>query len=165
MSHFATDIRIFRKIVKNSLGGEVYALSDMVAQMLSLEDLYGPFECVKPGVAGLEDCGSLFTSLETKNMIAETYLVRHRAIIQQALGEGDLENVYWLPGTGNPAGGLTKVRSDMFPFLRLLESGGFRRIQLRPPGGCSLEGVRIPRGALEFIRACARGGRDPVLSG
>ena len=58
-------------------------------------------------------------------MISEESLVRHFLSIQQAWGEGDLENAHWLPGTGEPADGLTRVRSDMVPPLRLLESGRF----------------------------------------
>ena len=69
-------------------------------------------------------------------MVAEKYLVRHFLSIQQALEEGELENAYWLPGTENPADGLTKVRSDMV-LLRLLESGGFRQGRLRPLKGAA----------------------------
>ena len=58
-------------------------------------------------------------------MIGEKYLVRHFLSIHQALGAGEPEGAYWLPGTGNPAGGLTKVRSDVDPLPRLLEFGGF----------------------------------------
>ena len=76
-------------------------------------------------MVGLEDCESLFTRIKTKKMIPEKYLERHFLSIQQALGAGDLENAYWLPGTENPADGLTKVRSDVVPLLRLLESGSF----------------------------------------
>ena len=43
-------------------------------------------------------------------MITEKYLAR-----QQALEEGEMENTYWLPGTENPADGLTKVRGDLVP--------------------------------------------------
>ena len=53
-------------------------------------------------------------------MIAEKYLVRHFLSIHHAL-EGELDNVYWAPSTENPAGGLTKVRSDMALLLRLSE--------------------------------------------
>ena len=70
-------------------------------------------------------CESPATRLKEKKMIAEKYLERHFLSIQQALGEGDLENAYWLPGTENPADSLTKVRGDVVPLLRLLESGAF----------------------------------------
>ena len=121
-----------RKMEKTSLGGEVYALSEMVNHMLLLKEFYGPFEGMDPGVEGLEDCESLLTHLKTEKMIAEKCLVRRFLSIQQFLGEGDLENANWLPGTENPADSLTKVRSDMVPLLRLLESGAFCPGHLRP---------------------------------
>ena len=55
--------------------------------------------------------------------------------IRQALGKGDLENAYWLPLAENPADGFTKVRGDVVPLLRLLESGRYCLVQLRPLGG------------------------------
>ena len=104
-SHFALGIEFARKMVKSSLGSEVYALSEMVDRILLLRDFYWPFK--------------------TERMIAEGYSVHHFLSIRQALDEGDLGNAYWLPGAENPADGLTKVRSDMVPLLRLLESGLF----------------------------------------
>ena len=99
--------------------------------MLLLQDWYGPSWGIDPGEVGLENCESLFTHLKTK-IIAEKYLARHFSGIQQALEGGDLENAYWLPGTEGPADGLTKMRSDAVPLLRLLESGEFCPGQLRP---------------------------------
>ena len=72
------------------------------------------------------------THLTTREVVAEEYLVRHFPSTPQALGEGELENAHWLPGTGNPAQGLTEVRSDVAPLLRLLESGRFNPGHLRP---------------------------------
>ena len=69
-------------------------------------------------------------------MLAEKYWVRHFLSIQQALGEGELDNAYSAPGTEKPADGLTKVRSDTVPLLRLLRPGHFNPGSLRP-----LEGV------------------------
>ena len=80
-------------------------------------------------------CESLFTHLKTRQMVAEKYLVRHFPSTPQALGAGDLENAYWLPGSENPAGGLTRVRSDVVPILRLLESGELRPGHLPPLKG------------------------------
>ena len=94
-----------------------------------------PFEGINPRVVGLEDCGSLFTLLETKKMIAEGYLVRHFLSIQHGVEAGDLGDEYQPPGTDSPADGLTRVRIDMVPLPRLLESGRFRPGQLRPPKG------------------------------
>ena len=84
-------------------------------------------------LGGLEDCERLFTLLTTKTMIAEENLVRHFLSIQPALEEGELENAYWLPGTGNPADGPTEVRSYMVPLPRRFKTGGFRPGQLRLP--------------------------------
>ena len=52
--------------------------------------------------------------------------------IQQSLGDGELENVYWFPGTEYPADGLTKLRSELGPILALLETGIFLPGFLRP---------------------------------
>ena len=41
--------------MKSSLGGEVYALSEMVDHMLLLKDFRGPFESRNSGAVGLED--------------------------------------------------------------------------------------------------------------
>ena len=64
-------------MVKSSLGGEVYALSETAGRMLLLEDFYGPFEGMNPGAGGLEDWGSLFPRLKTQEMIAGMHLGRH----------------------------------------------------------------------------------------
>ena len=68
-------------------------------------------------------------------MIAEDYPLRHFVIFKQALGEGDLENANWLPGTENPAHSLTEARSDVVLLLRLLGSGVFCPGHLRPLKG------------------------------
>ena len=65
-------------------------------------------------------------------MITEKYLVRHFLSIQQFLDEGELENVYWIPGVENPADGLTKLRSEMGPIMTLLETGRFQPGALHP---------------------------------
>ena len=102
-----------RKMAKSSQGGEVYAFSEMVDHMLLLKDFCGPPEGANPGSAGLEDCESLFTHLNAKKMITKKNLVRHFFSSQQAPEGGDLDNVYRLPATDNPVGGLTKVWSDV----------------------------------------------------
>ena len=55
--------------------------------------------------------------------------------IQRFLEDGELENVYWIPGTENPADGLTKLRSEMGPIMALLETGRFQPGLLRPLKG------------------------------
>ena len=44
----------------------------------------------------------------------------------------ELDNIYWLPGTGNPADGMTRMKSEMSPMLNLLEFGEFHPGVLRP---------------------------------
>ena len=51
--------------------------------------------------------------------------------------EGALGNAYWAPETEDPADGLTEVRSDVVPWLRLLESGHFNPGSLRPQKGAA----------------------------
>ena len=98
-------------------------------------DFYGPSGGMDPGAAGLEDCESMSSHLATKEMMAEKYLVRHFSSIQQPFEAGGLGNASWLEGAENPADGLTEVRSDGVPLLRLPESGPFYPGQLRPLRG------------------------------
>ena len=44
----------------------------------------------------------------------------------------ELDNIYWSPGTGNPADGMTRMKSEMSPMLNLLEFGEFHPGVLRP---------------------------------
>ena len=127
-----------RKLVKSSLGGEVYAFSEMLDYMAMLREFYGNFSGLRPGLVGLEDCESLFTHLKKSKMVTEKFLARHFLSIQQALEQKELDNVYWIPGKGNPADGLTKLRSEILPLLRLLESGAYNPGILRP-----LKGKRV----------------------
>ena len=68
-------------------------------------------------------------------MVTEKYLVRHLLSIQQFIDEGELENVYWIPGVENPADGRAKLRSEMGPIMTLLETGRFQPGTLRPLKG------------------------------
>ena len=65
-------------------------------------------------------------------MVAEEYLARHFLRTQQVAEEGEMGNAKWAPGNENPAGGQTKVRSDMAPLLRPLEPGHFNPGSLQP---------------------------------
>ena len=93
-------------MAKGSLGGAVFAHSEMAGHMLSQKDFYGPSDGANPGVVGLDGCESQRAHLKTKKAIFEHPV---------GPGEGDLENTYWLLGAGNPADGLTGARSDMVP--------------------------------------------------
>ena len=95
-------------------------------------------------MVGLGDCGSSFTNLKTKKMIAGEYLVRPFLSIQQALGKGGLDNAYCLPRVENPVDGLTEARSATVPLFRLSESGRFNSGPLRPLRGVAWRG-RIGR--------------------
>ena len=124
-----------RKPVKSSLGGAGYARSEMADQMSLLRDFYAPLEALGQGMLGLQDCESLCTHPTTKKKITEKHLVRHFLRTQQALGQGELDNVYWLPSTENPAEGLTRVRSDTAPLPKKLESGRLNPGSFRPLEG------------------------------
>ena len=104
----------------------------MVDHMALIREFYTPFVGLSPGMVGLEDCESLFSHFRTKKMITEKYLVRHFLSIQQSLENKELDNIYWLPGTGNPADGVTRMKSAMSPMLNLLEFGEFHPGVLRP---------------------------------
>ena len=116
-------------------GGGVYAISEIIDHTTLLREFYGPFPRISPGLVGMEDCESLFAHLKNKQMITGKYLVRHFLSIQQFLEDGELENVYWIPGTENPADGLTKLRSEMGPITAPLETGRFQPGILRPLKG------------------------------
>ena len=69
--------------------------------------------------------------------------MRHFLSIQQSLDNNELDNIYWLPGTENPADGVTKMKSEMSPMLNLLEFGEPHPGFLRPLlGVCSSEPAR-----------------------
>ena len=68
-------------------------------------------------------------------MITGKYLARNFLSIQQFVEEGELGNAYRLPGTENPADGLTRIKSEMGPILALLETGRLPPGLLRPLKG------------------------------
>ena len=144
--HFTADVEIYRE-----------ALGEMVDHVLLLQEFYGPSGDMNPGLVGLEDCESLSAQLKTKRMVTEKYLVCHFLRIQQALEEGDLENIYWLPGTENPAAGLTEVRCGMAPSSSIIGIGRIFSGAPSPSDGHRLEGLggRIRRSGIHPARARA----------
>ena len=56
-----------RGLVKSSLGGEVYAFSEMVDHVSMHREVYAHFIGLSPGVAGLEVCDSLFARLKKED--------------------------------------------------------------------------------------------------
>ena len=62
-------------------------------------------------MAGMEDC----ESLRDRTVVAKMYLVRHPSEIRRAPDNRKLDNVYSLPGPGDPADGLAMVKIEMVP--------------------------------------------------
>ena len=118
-------------MVKSSLGRESLAFREIMDHMSTLREFYGRFLDIRPRMVGCEDCESLFTHLKNKKVIAEKFLIRHSLAIQQALELKELDNVYWFPGLGNPADGLTGKKRDLGPLPQLLESGLYNPGTLR----------------------------------
>ena len=132
----AVDLEVHSQTCQEQLrGGGVYASAEMIDHMALLREFYAPFSRMPPGLVGMEDCDILFTHLENRKMITDKYLARHFLSIQQFIEEGELDNVYWIPGTANPADALTKIKSDMGPILALLEAGRFQPGLPRPLKG------------------------------
>ena len=113
-----------RKLAKSSFRGLVYALREMVDRATLLRDFYEPLDNLAPGAAGLEGSESLLIHLRTKKISTGR--------IQQTLELGEWGNIFRLPGMENPADASTKIRSDMAPLLRILESGRVTPRNLRP---------------------------------
>ena len=95
-------------------------------------EFYSPLSDISPGMVGMEACESPPTPRKTKGIIEERNLVRPSLGIQQFFGKGDLDTVNGLPRLEIPADGMTKVKSDILPLLRLLESGACHPSVLRP---------------------------------
>ena len=112
-------IQNYQKTGQKQHWGEMCALSEMVDRACFLRESYEPFADLSPGALGLEDSDSPFTHSKAKRAVAEKYSARHFLSVQQFVEEGDVDNVHWLPGTGNPAGGLAKVESGVVFELRM----------------------------------------------
>ena len=89
------------------------------------------------GILSDRDLDTPKTNMKSES-ITEKFLARRFLSIQQALEEKELDNAYWIPGKENRADGLTKLRSEISPLLRLLESGAYTPGMLRPLRGISL---------------------------
>ena len=126
-----------RKHVKSSLGGEIFALSEMWDHMEMIKDFYAPLGHAEIRSYGLIDCESLLSHLRTGRLGTEKFLTRHFRSIMDALESGALGNIAWIPGTENPADGLTKISSELGPLLDLLKSGKYRPRTLEQLRGLS----------------------------
>ena len=72
----------------------MYAFSEMADHMSMLREVYAHLLDLFPCMAGIEDCGSLFTHLKNKRIAAEAFLVRLFLAAQQALGTQESGNVF-----------------------------------------------------------------------
>ena len=125
-----------RKLVKSSLGGEVYAFRGMVEHMSLLREFNANFADLAPGAIGFEDREGLYRR-EAREDRRRTVPDSPLSATQKSPDTGESDNVNWLPGSENPTGGLTKVQSDTVPLPRLVESGAHCPGILRPPQGIS----------------------------
>ena len=113
-------------------------------------------------MVGLEVCVCLSSHLRTRRMITVKYLVRRFLGVQQLLDNQELDNIYWLPGTENPADGMSKMEGNMSPMLT--HSSLEVRAFLRPlKEACSTELAReVPDdgsfrlGIIIFFSACSK---------
>ena len=113
----------------------MYASSEMIDHMALLREFFAPFSRMSPSLVETEDCESLSAHLGNRKMITEKYLARHSLSIHQFFEEGELGDVYWIPGPENPTDGLTKIKSEMGPILALLEPDRCQPGLLRPLKG------------------------------
>ena len=77
--------------------------------MALIRDLFEPFAGLFLRTVGLEGRESLSTLLKTEEAITEKYVARRFPGMQQSPGSGESGNIYWFPGMGNLADGLSKV--------------------------------------------------------
>ena len=87
---------------------------------------------------GLIDCESLLSHLRTGRLGTEKFFTRHYRSILDALESGGLGNVAWISGAENPAGDLTKAKSEPGPLFHLLDTGAFRPGRLEQLRGVAL---------------------------
>ena len=135
LPRFALDLEAHSQTCQEQCRGEVYAFCEMIDHMALLREFYAPFSGAPQGMEGKKECDSLFSHLKNRTLLTGKYLVRHFLSIQQLIEDGDLDNVYWLPGVENPADGLTKLKSEMGPIPPLLETGRIQPGLLRPLKG------------------------------
>ena len=129
-----------REQVKSSWGREIFALSDMWGHMDMINEFYVALRHEKLRLYGLIDCGSLLYTLRTGRLGAGGFLTRHFRSITDAMEAGDPGYVAWIPGTENPADGLTRVKSEIGPLLNLSWSGAYCPGVLEQLSGASFIG-------------------------
>ena len=112
-----------RRHVKSSIGGEIFAPSEMWGCMEMIREFYIALGHEKLGSYGPIDCESLLPHLRTGLLGPGKLHARHFRSSLGTTADGDLGNVAWVPGHENPADGLTKATSGRGPLFHLLETG------------------------------------------
>ena len=111
--------------------------SSMIDNVALLRTFSAPSADLSLGMIGMENGGNLFTHTRNQKTITRNHLVRNFLGVKPTAGNGQLGNVCWLPGTGNPADGLNKVKSKIALSLRTLQSGPCYSSLLRQLEGAS----------------------------
>ena len=91
---------------------------EVIGHAALLREFYEPSADSSTGLIGFEDCESLFAHLGNRKAIRGKYLARHFLGIQQSLETAGLDNVCWLAGPENLAGGSTEVKWNLAPLVR-----------------------------------------------
>ena len=81
----------------------------MMDHVAFLREFFAPSSRPPADLVSLGNCESLFPHLKTELAIAAKNLALRSVSIQQALGNGELDNVYWLWAPESPADRFTKV--------------------------------------------------------
>ena len=114
--------------------------------------MFDPPCVIGPGHVGRVGLRKPFRSPLQQGNPYQNYLARQFLGMHQALEYGELDNIFWLPGTENPAGCPAEVKSSMAPCFRMLQSGSLRPRALRPLGGGAPKRKGAPlRGGNSFI--------------
>ena len=71
------DIQMHRQAGKRSLGGEVYAVSEMIDHRSLLREFREHFFGLAPGMVGLGGCESSITHLKNEKTLTEKFLARY----------------------------------------------------------------------------------------
>ena len=80
--------------MERTLGREAYAFREIIEHMALSWELFTPVVDMGPGMLGVGGCESLFLRLRIARTITGGYLARHFPGIQQALENGELDNVF-----------------------------------------------------------------------
>ena len=103
------------------------------------QEMFDPPCVIGPGHVGRVGLRKPFRSPLQQGNPYQNYLARQFLGMHQALEYGELDNIFWLPGTENPAGCPAEVKSSMAPCFRMLQSGSLRPRALRPLEGALLK--------------------------